>query len=200
MVLLIRPPVRPVVGTPVLPRTFQTGLAVLLESAHHDRSVRRPGHIPHAGVQPHGIPVHLQMIKLGAQDRRRGTAERAGVPVGEPLPVTDFHRQPEPVNETHVASAELAGRPPAPTDWRSHLPAVKAKRRAGKTVSRCTSPLHLTVPGTGRRSSTARTARPELRGRGCVRRGIVTGVSVPLPSTRMTIGLGGNREWPSSDR
>ncbi len=60
-------PVRPVVVKPGSPGSFQAGLAVLtdLRTAAAVFVVR--GHISHAGVQPHGIPMHLKMIKLGAQ-------------------------------------------------------------------------------------------------------------------------------------
>ena len=76
MVLLIMLPVRPVVGKPDLPGTFQTGLAVLADLLATAAVFVVGGHIPHAGVQPHGIPVHLQMIKLGAQHRRFGDLEQ----------------------------------------------------------------------------------------------------------------------------
>ena len=70
MLLLILLPVRPVVGKPGLPGSFQTGLAVLADPLTTAAVFVVRGHISHAGVQPHGIPVHLQMIKLRRAGRR----------------------------------------------------------------------------------------------------------------------------------
>jgi hypothetical protein len=59
MVLLIMLPVRPVVGKPGLPGSFQAGLAVLADPLTTAGVFVVWCHVSHAGVQPHGIPVNL---------------------------------------------------------------------------------------------------------------------------------------------
>jgi hypothetical protein len=50
------------------PGSFHAGFAVFSGSVLRGRCAHRLGHVTHPGVQPHGIPVDLQMIKLGTQD------------------------------------------------------------------------------------------------------------------------------------
>jgi len=69
VLLLIMLPVGPVMGKPGLPGAFQAGLAVFADLLAVAGVLVVRGHIAHAGVQPHGIPMDLKMIKLGAQHR-----------------------------------------------------------------------------------------------------------------------------------
>ena len=72
MLLLIMLTVRPVVGKPGAPGSFQARLAVLADLLTAAGLLVVGGHISHPGVQPHGIPVNLKMIKL----RRAGPPAR----------------------------------------------------------------------------------------------------------------------------
>ena len=76
MVLLIMLPVRPVMGKPGAPGSFQARLAVFADLLTTATVFVVRGHVSHAGVQPDGIPVHLKMIKLGAQDCGFGDLEK----------------------------------------------------------------------------------------------------------------------------
>ena len=58
VLLVIMLPGRPVVGKPGLPGSFQAGLAVLPDPLATAAVFVVRGHISHAGVQPHGIPVN----------------------------------------------------------------------------------------------------------------------------------------------
>ena len=59
VLLLIMLPVRPVVGKPGLPGSIQAGLAVFAYLLATAGVFVVRGHVSHAGVQPHGIPVNL---------------------------------------------------------------------------------------------------------------------------------------------
>jgi hypothetical protein len=65
VVLLIMLPVRPVVGKPGPPGSFQARLAVFADLLTAAGVFVVRGHVSHARVQPDGIPEHLKMIKLG---------------------------------------------------------------------------------------------------------------------------------------
>ena len=59
MLLLIMLPVGPVVGEPGLSGSFQAGLPVLADLLPTACVLVVRGHIPHAGVQPYGVPMNL---------------------------------------------------------------------------------------------------------------------------------------------
>ena len=56
---MIMLPVRPVVGKPRLPGSFQARLAVLADPLTAAGVFVVRGHVSHAGVQPHGNPLNL---------------------------------------------------------------------------------------------------------------------------------------------
>ena len=79
VVLLIMLPVRPVVGKPGAPGSFQARLAVFADLLATAAVFVVRGHISHAGVQPDGIPEHLKTIKLGPQDGGFGNFQQVRV-------------------------------------------------------------------------------------------------------------------------
>ena len=73
---MIMLPVRPVVGKPGAPGSFQTRLAAFADLLTTAAVFSVRGHVSHARVQPDGIPVNLKMIKLGAQNGGFGDLEQ----------------------------------------------------------------------------------------------------------------------------
>ena len=127
-------PVRPMVGKPGLPGSFQAGLAVLPDLLTTAGVFVVRGHISHAGVQPDRIPVNLQMIKLGPQDGGFGDLQQVrelGLQVPEecfdPCLIGRCAGSPE-MHGNCVQGHEFPGRP------RCHLRAVVRHREQDRSV------------------------------------------------------------------